>query len=168
MMSTSDSAGAAAPLKRWRWYELFIVIILVAVAAISWSRRLTGPIDLRYDASTYYNLGTSLAEGKGYRLLNEPGEIEATQYPPLLPIIVAAHQRILGTHDVIVVGHWLRITFFLVYIAFALAVYFAIATTTTSPHQRVTAAPKDDLDRTIFAVPFGTASFAQASLITLC
>ena len=126
MMSTSDSAGAAAPLKRWRWYELFIVIILVAVAAISWSRRLTGPIDLRYDASTYYNLGTSLAEGKGYRLLNEPGEIEATQYPPLLPIIVAAHQRILGTHDVIVVGHWLRITFFLVYIACALAVYFLL------------------------------------------
>ena len=126
MMSTSDSAGAAAPLKRWRWPELFIVIILVAVAAISWSRRLTGPIDLRYDASTYYNLGTSLAEGKGYRLLNEPGEIEATQYPPLLPLIVAAHQRILGTPDVIVVGHWLRITFFLIYIAFALAVYFLL------------------------------------------
>src|SRR5215831_1822903 len=126
MMSTSDSAGAAVPPKRWRWYELFIVIILVAVAAISWSRRLTGPIDLRYDASTYYNLGTSLAEEKGYRLLNEPGEIEATQYPPLLPIIVAAHQRILGTHDVIVVGQWLRITFFLVYIAFALAVYFLL------------------------------------------
>lgn len=125
-MSISDSAGAAVPLKRWRWYELFIVIILVAVAAISWSRRLTGPIDLRYDASTYYNLGTSLAEEKGYRLLNEPGEIEATQYPPLLPIIVAAHQRILGTHDVIVVGQWLRITFFLVYIAFALAVYFLL------------------------------------------
>ena len=95
-MSTSDSAGAAAPLKRWRWYELFIVIILVAVAAISWSRRLIGPIDLRYDASTYYILGTSLAEGKGYRLLNEPGEIEATQYPPLFPIMVAAHQWILG------------------------------------------------------------------------
>ena len=87
----------------------------------SWADRY-----LRYDASTYYNLGTSLAEGKGYRLLNEPGEIEATQYPPLLPIIVAAHQRILGTDDVIVVGHWLRITFFLVYIACALAVYFLL------------------------------------------
>src|SRR6476660_7251214 len=104
-MITRDPTRVAVSLKRGRQFELVVVIILVAVAAISWSRRLTGPIDLRYDASTYYNLGTSLAEGKGYRLLNEPGEIEATQYPPLLPIIVATHQRILGTHDVIVVGH---------------------------------------------------------------
>ena len=48
--------------------------------------RLNGPIDLRWDASTYYVLGTALAEGKGYRLLNEPGEIEAVQYPPLSPL----------------------------------------------------------------------------------
>jgi len=125
-MITRDPTRVAVSLKRGRQFELVVVIILVAVAAISWSRRLTGPIDLRYDASTYYNLGTSLAEGKGYRLLNEPGEIEATQYPPLLPLIVAAHEWVLGTHDVIVVGHWLRITFFLVYIAFALAVYFLL------------------------------------------
>ena len=58
--------------------------------------RLNGPIDLRWDAGTYYVLGTALAEGKGYRLLNEPGEIEAVQYPPLLPLIVAAHQRRYG------------------------------------------------------------------------
>ena len=42
---------------------------------------------------------TALAEGHGYRLLNEPGEIDAVQYPPLLPMIVAAHQLILGTND---------------------------------------------------------------------
>jgi hypothetical protein len=40
--------------------------------------------------------------------------------------LVAAHQRVLGTHDVITVGHALRITFFLVYIAFALAAYFLL------------------------------------------
>jgi hypothetical protein len=125
-MSASDSATAAVFSKKKHWHELIMIIILVAVAAVSWSRRLVGPIDLRYDASTYYTLGTSLAQGKGYRLLNEPGEIEATQYPPLLPLIVAAHQRVLGTHDVITVGHALRITFFLVYIAFALAVYFLL------------------------------------------
>jgi hypothetical protein len=96
-MSTSDSARVAVPLKRVRGYELPLIIILVAVAALSWLGRLSGPIDLRYDASTYYILGTSLAEGRGYRLLNEPGEIKATQYPPLLPLIVAAHQRLLGT-----------------------------------------------------------------------
>ena len=125
-MITRDPARVAVSLKRGRQFELGVVIILVAVAAISWSTRLTGPIDLRYDASTYYILGTSLAEGRGYRLLNEPGEIEATQYPPLLPLIVAAHQRVLGTHDVIVVGHWLRITFFSIYIIFGLAVYFLL------------------------------------------
>ena len=70
--------------------------------------RLHGPIDLRWDASTYYVLGTSLAEGKGYRLLNEPGEIEAVQYPPLLPVLVAAHQRALGTADFQAVGARLR------------------------------------------------------------
>jgi hypothetical protein len=125
-MTTSDPARVPVPLQRIRGYELPLIIILVAVAAISWSRRLSGPIDLRYDASTYYILGTSLAEGRGYQLLNEPGEIKATQYPPLLPLIVAAHQRLLGTHDPIVVGHWLRITSFLSYLAFAGAVYFTL------------------------------------------
>ena len=62
---------------------------MVLVAAALWVPRLTGPIDLRYDAGVYYTLGTALAEGRGYRLLNEPGEIEAIQYPPLLPLIVA-------------------------------------------------------------------------------
>ena len=45
----------------------------------------------------YYILGTSLAGGHGYRLLNEPGQIRAVQYPPLLPAIVAIHERLLGT-----------------------------------------------------------------------
>ena len=104
-------------------FELSLIAILVGVALISWSSRLIGPIDLRYDASTYFILGTSLAEGKGYRLLNEPGEIEATQYPPLLPLVIAAHEWVLGSRDVIVIGHALRITFFLIYIAFTLTVY---------------------------------------------
>jgi hypothetical protein len=74
---------------------------------------MQGPIDLRYDASVYYILGTSLYQGKGYRLLNEPGEIEAIQYPPLLPALVAAHQLVLGTDDPLAVGTALRRTFLL-------------------------------------------------------
>ena len=58
-----------------------------------------GPLDLRYDAGVYYILGTSLAEGHGYRLLSEPGQIQAVQYPPLLPALVAIHQRLSGTND---------------------------------------------------------------------
>src|SRR6187401_1311006 len=85
-------------------YDLTCAIVLLLVWIGVWIPRLKGPIDLRWDASTYYVLGTALAEGKGYRLLNEPGEIEAIQYPPLLPLAVAAHQRLLGTSDFLVVG----------------------------------------------------------------
>src|SRR4051795_7653121 len=75
--------------------------------------RSEGPIDLRWDASTYYVLGTALAEGKGYRLLNEPGEIHAVQYPPLLPLIIAAHEHVLGTTNYFEVGSALRRSYFL-------------------------------------------------------
>ena len=95
------------------------LLIVIAVAALTWLPRSKGPIDLRWDASVHYILGTSLAQGRGYRLLNEPGEIAAVQYPPLLPAIVAAHQLVLGTSDPWVVGSALRVTAFLAFIAFA-------------------------------------------------
>ena len=68
-------------------------------------------------------LGTALAEGKGYRLLNEPGDIEAVQYTPLLPLIVAAHQRLMGTSDYFRVGSALRITYFVLSALFLFAAY---------------------------------------------
>ena len=73
-------------------------------------------------APCYYILGTSLAEGKGYRLLNEPGEIDEVQYPPLLPAIVAVHQLVLGTSDPTTVGRWLRLSSFLIFLAYACVV----------------------------------------------
>jgi hypothetical protein len=84
---------------------------------------MAGPIDLRWDGAVYYVLGTSLAEGKGYRLLNEPGEIEAIQYPPLLPLFIAAHQLVLRTSDHEVVGRWLKLSFFFIYAALIFATY---------------------------------------------
>ncbi len=66
--------------------------VLILLSVVIWLPRLRGPLDLRYDAGVYYILGTSLAEGKGYRLLNEPGEIQAIQYPPLLPLFVEARE----------------------------------------------------------------------------
>src|SRR5437762_12416361 len=101
---------------------LSLGVLLVIWLGVSLPR-LHGPIDLRWDASTYYILGTSLAEGKGYRLLNEPGEIHAVQYPPLLPLIVTAHQRILGTNDYAKVGCALRRTYFVLSALFLLMVY---------------------------------------------
>jgi hypothetical protein len=86
--------------------------------------RLEGPMDLRFDAGVYYVLGTSLAQGKGYRILSEPGEIHGVQYPPLLPAVVAAHQLVLGTSDPDTVGHALRWTYFLLFTAYVLAVFW--------------------------------------------
>jgi hypothetical protein len=95
---------------------LLIVIVIVTL----WLPRPAGPIDLRWDGGVHYLLGTSLAQGKGYRLLNEPGEIQAVQYPPLLPAVVAAHQLALGTSDPTIVGRWLRLSSFLVFVAYGL------------------------------------------------
>jgi hypothetical protein len=88
--------------------------------------RLRGPIDLRWDGGAYYVLGTALAQGQGYRLLNEPGEIEAIQYPPLLPAIVALHEWTLGTSDPLVVGHWLRLVFFAMFAAYVVACFWLL------------------------------------------
>lgn len=98
-------------------------VILLVLAAALWAPRLQGPIDLRYDAGVYYVLGTSIAEGKGYRLLNEPGDPKAVQYPPLLPAVVAVHQKIAGTSDPAVVGHWLRYSFCGMFLLYVLAAY---------------------------------------------
>jgi hypothetical protein len=100
-----------------------MLVALLGLGVAIWIPRARGPIDLRWDGGTYYVLGTSLAEWRGYRLLNEPGEIRAVQYPPLLPLVVAAHQWVLGTGDALVVGRWLRITFFVLFLAAVLAAY---------------------------------------------
>ena len=98
--------------------------ILVALSVALWLPRLRGPLDLRYDAGVYYVLGTSLAEGRGYRILSEPGAIQAVQYPPLLPALVAVHQRLAGTSDPAIAGHWLRITYAVLFLGYILGVYF--------------------------------------------
>jgi hypothetical protein len=112
--------------------DLICRIVLLFVWLALWAPRLTGPINFRWDASAYYVLGTALAEGKGYRLLNEPGEIQAVQYPPLLPMIVAAHQRVMGTSDYFKVGSVLRLTYFVLSGLFLLMAY-AMARKLLSP-----------------------------------
>src|SRR5690242_913359 len=108
---------------RVRPTRLFLILALLALTVATWVPRFRGPIDLRWDGATYYVLGTALAEGKGYRLLNEPGDIEAVQYPPLLPALVAAHQLVLHTTDPTVVGRWLRATSFALFLLFSVVLY---------------------------------------------
>jgi hypothetical protein len=98
-------------------------ILLICLTLILWIPRSRGPIDLRSDSGVYYVLGMSLAEGKGYRLLNEPDEVRAIQYPPLLPALVAIHGRALGTDNPYVVGSWLKFTYAIFSVLYALSVY---------------------------------------------
>jgi hypothetical protein len=69
--------------------QLLLLALSIVIVGL-WIPRWAGPVDLRWDGAVYYILGSSIAEGKGYRLLHEPGEIEAGQYPPLLPLLAAA------------------------------------------------------------------------------
>jgi len=96
--------------------------VVVAIALLLWAPRLSGPIDLRWDAGVYYILGTSLATGHGYRILSEPGAPEALQYPPLLPALVALHQRALGSTDPALVAPWLRTMNFIIFMVYAFVV----------------------------------------------
>lgn len=118
-----DDEPTQALERRARLPDRLSVLFLLALAVLIWLPRLNGPIDLRWDGGAYYVLGTSLAAGHGYRLLNEPGDIAETQYPPLLPAIVAAHERLLGTDDLHVVGHALRLSFFALFLLYTVAVY---------------------------------------------
>lgn len=106
--------------------EIVVAVVLLALVVISWLPRRSGPLDLRWDGGVYYVLGTALAQGRGYRLLNEPGEIKATQYPPLLPAMVAAHQKLLGTRDPTIVGRWLRWSFFCLFALYVLSSYAVV------------------------------------------
>ena len=110
--------GLVATAMRRYWGEA----VVVAIALLVWLPRLSGSIDLRWDGGVYYLLGTSLAEGHGYRIPSEPGSPEALQYPPLLPAVVALHQWALGTTNPDVVAPWLRKSYAGLFVVYALAI----------------------------------------------
>ncbi len=122
-MSSIDGESASG---RTRRSEPIDVLGLAAIALLAlglWLPRLQGPIDLRWDGAAYFTLGSSLASGHGYRLLSEPGDIVANQYPPLFAWWIALHQWALGSDDPFEVGRWLRISACLVFVAFGCAIY---------------------------------------------
>ncbi len=128
-----------APRSRRVITRLWGEALVIAVALILWAPRFSGPLDLRWDASVYYMLGTSLVKGEGYRIPSEPGSPEVLQYPPLLPLIAGLHQLASGTSDAAAVAPRLRITYAIIFIAYALVVlafarrylppFFAVAAT---------------------------------------
>lgn len=144
-------------------------LLLVLAGLLLWLPRLGGPLDLRFDAGVYYILGASLAEGRGYRLTNEPGAIEAVQYPPGLPLIVAAHCRALGTTDPDVVAPALRRTWCALHVALLLAT-FALARRSLDPARACLAALLAGMQlQTVFLsdLLFAELPFAVCGLVTL-
>jgi hypothetical protein len=124
--ATEEAATFSRPASQswWRaWLRKYWTnIAVVALAIFLWVPRLSGPIDLRWDASVYYVLGTSLATGHGYRISSEPGAPEAIQYPPLLPSFVALHAKLLGTTKPQIVARYLRISYAAIFVVYAIAV----------------------------------------------
>jgi hypothetical protein len=120
----SPSTAESRSKRRERRADALCAIALCLLTLLTWIPRWSGPIDLRWDAGTYFILGTSLAQGKGYRLLNEPGEIRADQYPPLQAAIVAIHEKLLSSSDPVKVGIWLRRTWILLSVAYACGSFF--------------------------------------------
>ena len=106
------------PLRGWGFAALAAVCLVLRLP------HLDGPLDLRFDAGVYYTLGVSLAQGNGYRIASEPGEIRGVLFPPLLPALAAAHQLAMGTSDPDTVGHALRWTYFVIFTAYILAVFW--------------------------------------------
>jgi hypothetical protein len=68
---------------------LFSAVVLVAIVTITpW------PVGAFQDDAIYTILAKSLAEGTGYRMINLPGEPNATHFPPGYPMVLAVLWRI--------------------------------------------------------------------------
>lgn len=119
VISNSRPASSKSPPLRAFFSGYLHFALVVGLAIVLWLPRLSGPIDLRWDAGVYYVLGTSLATGQGYRILSEPGSPEALQYPPLLPAVVALFERALGSTNPDVIAPWLRKLYCLLFLAYA-------------------------------------------------
>ena len=106
----------------------FLFCLLVGIAALaSWVPRGGGPIDLRWDGGAYYILGTSLAEGDGYRIRSEPGGLPSSLHPPLVPAFVSLHELALQTTDPIVVGRALKVSLALCSAAYVIAAFLLLS-----------------------------------------
>lgn len=110
---------SATPWPANRGLPWWTFAVVGTIALLLWVPRLSGPIDLRYDAGVYYLLGISLAEGEGYRISSEPGNPAAVQYPPALPAFVALHAKVFRTTDPVELGRWLRRSYFLLFLGFS-------------------------------------------------
>ena len=79
-------ARVPMPSERLTHALLVVLVLVVAILTVApW------PVGAFQDDAMYTVLAKSLAEGKGYRFLNLPGEPNATHFPPGYPLF--PHKR---------------------------------------------------------------------------
>ncbi|MCC6319636.1 MAG: glycosyltransferase family 39 protein [Gemmatimonadaceae bacterium] len=98
-MTPSDVGSTAAETRRM-WSarlarvplpseKLTMVLLAVLVLGVAILTVTPWPVGAFQDDAMYTVLAKSLAEGKGYRFLNLPGEPNATHFPPGYPLLLA-------------------------------------------------------------------------------
>ena len=122
-----DPARRQPPTRQGVWglsrVDRWPLGVVLAAALALWVPRLRGPIDLRYDAGVYFLTGSALVEGRGYVIPSEPGAVAEVQYPPGLPAVAAAVQKVVGSTDAVVGGHAMRLLYFVLTVVYAATVY---------------------------------------------
>lgn len=80
---------------QWDDHDRVVRVALCAVVLLAAILTVTPwPVGAFQDDAIYTVLAKSLATGKGYRLLNLPGEPNATHYPPGYPMVLALLWRL--------------------------------------------------------------------------
>ncbi len=85
---------ASAPVVRRRWpAALLLVLLLALIAKPVWEGRRQDHWGEGNDDGIYWVTAKSLATGRGYRVLNLPGEPYQTKYPPVYPLYLSLAWR---------------------------------------------------------------------------
>src|SRR5687767_8764441 len=74
-----------------RWASLYVAIGITLALAVTLTPQVTG---MFHDDAIYTAVAKSVAEERGYRIINLPGEPYQTKYPPLYSMMLAAAWRI--------------------------------------------------------------------------
>ena len=87
MTGTSSLPSGGSDLRSERLVPLFLAVLSIAVVVMSIG---PFPVGVFQDDGIYTVLAKSLATGQGYRYLHIPDAPNATHYPPLYPLFLAA------------------------------------------------------------------------------
>lgn len=84
----NEPLPSLAPRDRWVAAALFLLVLALG------QQLMVGAVGGYHDDGIYLSTARALAEGRGYRLVNLPGEPPQTKYPILYPAALAAVWRL--------------------------------------------------------------------------